>query len=187
MFHMKQEKINIKLFDELMKKPSHQRGLARKLDTNQTQIRRKLIELENSNIVDSSVEGKNTIYSIKDSIESKIYQRIIENKKLLLFLEKSKIRKIFKGIQKYLREGVIKKDRAIVLFGSYVKDEEIKNSDIDIYINSGSEKEKNLIKELSDRIELKSGKFDKNQPLEKEIIKNHVILNNIEGFLDLIR
>lgn len=187
MFHMKQEKIKVKLFDELMKKPSHQRELARKLDTNQTQIRRKLIELENSNIVDSSVEGKNTIYSIKGSVESKVYQRIIENKKILLFLEKPKIRKIFKGIQKYLREGIIKKDRTIVLFGSYVKDEETKNSDIDIYINSNSEKEKNLIQDLSDKIELKSGKFDKTQPLEKEIIKNHVILNNVEGFLDLIK
>mgnify|MGYP006302915405 CR=1 FL=1 len=187
MFHMKQEKINIKLFNELRKKPSHQRELARKLDTNQTQIRRKLIDLENQNIVDSSVEGKNTIYSIKDSVESEVYEKIIENKKLLLFLEKPKIRKIFKGIQKYVKEGKIKTDRIIVLFGSYIKDEETKNSDIDIYINSDSKKEKDLIQELSDRIELKSGKFDKNQPLEKEIIKNHVVLNNIEGFLNLIK
>ncbi len=184
---MKQEKINIKLFEELRKNYFHQRELARKLNTNQTQIRRKLIELEKGNIVDSRVEGKNTIYCIKDSVEAEVYQKVIENKKLLLFLEKPKIRKIFKEIKKHIKKGKIKTDRIIILFGSYIKNEETKNSDIDIYIDTNSEKEKNFIQELSDRIEIKSGKFDKKQPLEKEIIKNHVVLNNIEGFLNLIK
>lgn len=184
---MKQKEINIKIFEELSKEPSHQRELARKIKTSQTQIRRKLKEFEENNIVDYKVKGKNTVYFIKKSIESKLYKRIIENEKLFLILIKNKkIRKIFKEIQKNIEENKIKKDRIIVLFGSYAKEEETEKSDIDIYLDSNLNKEKELIENISEIISIKTGKFHEKGLLEKEIIKNHIILNNVEGFLNII-
>jgi predicted nucleotidyltransferase len=182
---MKQNKINIRLFEALERESLHQRELSRKMGVNQTQIKRNLDGLEEKNILSSKKIGKSKTYSIKDSIESKVCKRILENEKLFEILKNKTIRFVYKKIYDILQEKKIPKDRIIVLFGSYAKGNHDSNSDIDIYINSELKNEKKLIESISEKINVKIGKFNKAGLLEKEIIKNHIILNNVEGFLNL--
>ncbi len=184
---MKQKEINNEIVILLKKSPLHQREIARKLATNQTNVRRAVLNLERSNILDHKNEGKNSVYFIKDSIESVINEREIENYKLVKILAKPNIRSIVKEIQEKTFKGEIDVNLIIVLFGSYAKDFESKSSDIDIYVNTDSKKDKKLIENISEKINIKFGSFDKGNPLFKEMVRDHIILNNVEGFLNLIR
>ncbi len=184
---MKLKSIKEEIFILLRKSEAHQRALGRLLGTNQTNIRRALLDLEKNNIVDKKEVGRSKNYFIKDSMEAVIYERGVENYKLLKIFQKSKIRNIFKEIWEKIISNEIDAELIIVLFGSYSKNAESKNSDVDIYINSNSRKDKKLIEEISAEINVVQGSFEKKDPLFNEIKRDHIILNNSEGFLNLIR
>ena len=165
----------------------HQRELGRILKTNQTNIRRAVLNLEKENIVDKKNVGKSKNYFIRNTLEAFIYEKIVENYKLMKIIEKPKIRKIFKEIQNKIDFNKLPPDLIIVIFGSYTKKLETKNSDIDIYINSDLKKDKKLIEEISDNLNIVQGKFDENNHLFNEIKRDHIVLNNLDGFLNLIK
>jgi len=184
---MKQKDIKREIFILLKKSKLHQRKLGRILKTNQTNIRRALLSLEKENIVDKKDVGKSKNYFIKNSLETFIYEKIVENYKLMNIIKKPKIRKIFKEIQDKINLNKLDQKLIIVLFGSYAKNLETKTSDIDIYIDSNSKKDKKLIEEISDNINIIQGKFDKDGDLFNEIKRDHVVLNNLNGFFSLIK
>jgi len=184
---MKLNSIKEEIFILLKKSRLHQREMGRILGTNQTNIRRALLSLEKENIVDKESIGKSKSYFIKNSLEAVIYEKIVENYKLLSIIQKSKIRKIFKEIQNSLYLKRLPQELIIVLFGSYSKDFEKRSSDIDIYINSNLKKYKKLIEDISEEITVICGKFNKKNQLFNEIKRDHIVLNNLEGFLNLIR
>jgi len=184
---MKQKEIDKELFILLKKSENHQRELARLLKTNQTNVRRALISLEKENIIESKQVGKNKVYFTKESVESFIFEAITEYYKLFNILKKPLIRKIYKEIQEKISSGNINSDFVIVLFGSYTKDLEKRESDIDIYINSHSKEEKRAIQDISESINISAGNFDKDNLLFKEIKKNHIVLNNVSGWLNLVK
>lgn len=125
MLHM--EQISYKIIGQLQNKKSHVRELAKKLNITHMTISRKLNELEKENVVDYTKEGKNKVYFLKNSMEALITLKILENNKLIQLINKHpRIRRITKEIQKITSELTI-------LFGSYAKEYETKNSDIDIY------------------------------------------------------
>ena len=72
----------------------------------------------------------------------------------------------------------------IILYGSVAKNEEGKESDIDIYIETQSKKLKEEIELLNSKINVKIGKYNKDSLLIKEIEKNHVIIKGIEVFYE---
>ena len=184
---MKQKSIKEEIFILLKKSKFHQRELGRILGTNQTSVRRALIELEKENLVDKENIGKSKNYFIKDSLEVFIYERIVEDYKLMNIIKKPKIKRIVKEIQNKISSNKLSLDLIIVLFGSYAKNLESKNSDVDIYINSNLKKDKKLIEEISEEINVVQGEFDKSNELFNEIKRDHIVLNNLEGFLNLIR
>ncbi|MCR4327267.1 MAG: nucleotidyltransferase domain-containing protein [Nanoarchaeota archaeon] len=184
---MKQKSIKEEIFIRLDKSEMHQRELERILGINQTNIRRALLKMESENLVDKKEVGKSKIYFVKDSLEARIYTQIVENYKLIKAIEKPKIRKVLEEIYKKILLNKINSDSVIVLFGSYAKNRETKNSDIDIYLNSNSRKEKDEIEEIDGKINVVAGSFDKNNLLYAEIKKDHVILNNLNGFYNLIK
>lgn len=184
---MKQKEIKENIFILLKNSESHQRELARILKTNQTNVRRALINLEKENIVENKLAGKSKIYYIKNSLEASVFEGIAEFYKLFKILEKPVIRKIYKEIQEKINSGAINPKTMIVLFGSYAKNLEKPKSDVDIYIDSNSKKEKNQIQEISNSINVSFGAFDKKNLLLKEIKKNHVVLNNINAWLNLAK
>jgi predicted nucleotidyltransferase len=178
---MEQKDYKIETVLELLKGENHVRGIAKSLATNHMNISRKIKELYNENVVDYKEIGKNKTYFIKKTLEAKAYITMAENYKLL---------KILKHYS-YLR-GIIEKTQAnnqiklAILFGSYAKKLAKQDSDIDIYIETEDKKLKHELEQTDSRLNIKIGKFDKNNLLIKEIIKNHVILKGIEDYYDKI-
>src|SRR3989344_6565027 len=164
------EKINyeFELLLYLLKKEAHGRELAKELKTSLTRIQSILSSLRHHNIIDYKIEGKNHIYFIKKNIIAKAYILNSENYKLVkLFRKYPFLEQLFKNItEKY-------SNLLIILFGSYAKFISKEDSDIDIYIYTSDKKIKEEIKLFYDKLSIKIGKFNKEDLLIQEIIKNH--------------
>lgn len=170
-------KLNIVL--NLLKKPNHIRGLSKDLKTNQTTIARKLKELKNDNVVDYKQEGRNKVYFIKNALEAREYVFISEHHKLIQTLRKYPVlRKIIKKIKNH------PKIKLSILFGSYAKGLAHKDSDIDIYIETESKEIKKQIENINTKLNVKIGKYNKNNILIKEIEKNHIIIKGVETYYE---
>ncbi len=65
MLHMEQKNYKLEIIKLLLRKKSHIRAIAKKLNINHMMIVRKIKELSKENIVDSTKEGKNKVYFLK--------------------------------------------------------------------------------------------------------------------------
>ena len=155
----------------LLKKEAHGRELAKELKTSLTRVQSVLTELRNSNVLDYKPEGKNHIYFIKRNLVAKTFILNAENYKLAKLLRKySFLEPLFKEVcEKY-------PDLMIVLFGSYAKFIPKEDSDIDLYVDTEDKKIKESIQRINSDLNVKIGKFNKDDLLIQEIIKNHVII-----------
>ncbi|PIU72301.1 hypothetical protein COS79_03580 [Candidatus Woesearchaeota archaeon CG06_land_8_20_14_3_00_33_13] len=132
--------------------------------------------------MDYKAEGKNHVYFIKKNIISKLFILNAENYKLSnVLIKHPELEPIFNDI--------IKKSKCslIVLFGSYAKGIPKKDSDIDIYIETTSQKIKEEVQKIYGLISVKIGKFNPDDLLVKEIIKNHVIIKGGEEYYEKIK
>ena len=166
----------------LLKREMHGRELAKELKTSLTRIQTTLTELRNSNIVDYKMEGKNHIYFIKRNLISKSFILNAENYKLAKLISNyESLGPIF--------QDIIEKSKCnlIILFGSYAKGTPQKSSDIDIYIESTNPKIKEAVQHIYDLISVKIGKFNLDNLLIKEIIKNHVIIKGAGEYYERIK
>ena len=176
---MEQKDYKLEIVNSLINRSWHIRSLAKELMINHTTVLRKLNELSKENVLDYRDEGKNKIYFLKKTSESKAYIFMVENYKLNKFLEKfPKLRGIIEKIQND------KRIKLAVIFGSYAKDMVKKDSDIDIYIETVSRELKENIEDLNSRLSVKIGKYAHKSMLAKEIEKNHVIIKGIEKFYE---
>jgi predicted nucleotidyltransferase len=179
MFHMEQNCCKYEIVLGLLKSPSHARELAKKLNTNHTNILRKLKELSAESVVDFREEGKNKTYFLKNTIESKNYVFMAEKYKLSGVIRKyPQLRAIIEKIQNQ------EKIRLAVLFGSYAKGIAKPNSDIDVYVETTDKKLKQSISMINTKLSVKIGKFALSSLLIKEIIKDHVIIKGVEEFYE---
>jgi predicted nucleotidyltransferase len=175
------KQISYNIFLELIKSNNHIRGLAKALNTNPMTISRTLKELEKNNIVEFNQEGKNKAYRIKDSLDAREYSKIIEHHKLTdIILRNPEIRTITKTIQDD------KDIRLAILFGSYSKNTEKKESDIDIYVETTIKDIKERVELLDSKVSVKTGEFDKENLLIKEIIKSHIIIKGVDRYHELV-
>ena len=163
----------------LLKQEMHGRELAKVLKTSLTRIQSILNGLRKSNILDYKVEGKNHIYFIKKNLLAKTLILNAENYKLVKLLCKYPyLEPIFKEItQKY-------PNQMIILFGSYAKFIPKEESDIDLYLDTNDKEVKETINHINEKINIKIGKFNKEDLLIQEIIKNHIIIQNREKFYE---
>ncbi len=176
---MERKDYKLEILNVLLNKKTHVRALAKKLNTNHTTVLRKLNELYKENVLDYFEEGKNKIYFLKQTTEAKTYVFMTENYKLKKLLE----------AYPYLRNIIEKiqgnsKIKIAILFGSYAKFSANKSSDIDIYVETTSLNLKKEIEAFNSKINIKIGKYDKNNSLIKEIEKNHVIIKGVETFYE---
>ena len=175
---MEQKDYKLEIVNELLKMESHVRRLAKELGVNHMTISRKIKELENENVVDFKEEGKNKKYFLKKTIEAKNYAFSTENYKLNQLLKRHpSLREIVEKLKK--NKGV----ELAVLFGSYAKGDPKKESDIDVYVENATAETKKEIKLLNSKIHLQVGKYAEN-PLIKEIEKNHVIIKGVEIYYE---
>ncbi|MBS3127800.1 nucleotidyltransferase domain-containing protein [Candidatus Woesearchaeota archaeon] len=176
---MSQNNYNMQIVAALLKAESHIRELARLLKTNQTTIARKVQELYKENIVDFKKEGKNKVFFIKKTLETKQYSYLVEANKLIeTITQYPLLRKVIETIQKN------EKISLAILFGSYAKGLARKESDIDIYIDTTNTALKEEIEHIDSKINVKIGKYNKDSLLIKEIEKNHVIIKGIEPYYE---
>ena len=166
----------------LLKKEMHGRELSKELKTSLTRVQTILTELRKINVLDFKKEGKNHIYFIKKNLFAKSLIFNAENYKLIKILCKYPVLEpIFQDILQKC------KCRLIILFGSYAKELPKKNSDIDIYIETNDFKIKENVQKINDLINVKIGKFDLNNLLVKEIIKNHVLVRGMGEYYEKIK
>ena len=175
----KRNNVELDILELLLKSDNHVRGIAKKLDESHSTILRKLNNLQKENVIDSRKEGKNKIFYLKKNLISRSYISTTELHKLAKLLRKHpELSVIFEEILQKSDE------KLIILFGSYAKGLEKKDSDIDIYIETKSRNVKKVIEDIYSKINVKIGTFDTKSPLIKEIIKEHIILRGIEVFYD---
>ena len=180
MGHMVQKRnIDLEIIESLLKKESHIRGIAKKLNESHSTIFRWLNQLKTENIVDSRIEGRNKVFFLKKNILARNYVLKAEvNKTMKLLGKYSALSIIFEEILNKTNE------KLIVLFGSYAKGLAKTDSDIDIYIETTSRNVKVLVEGIHSRINVKMGSFNIRSPLIKEIIKDHVIIRGFEVFYE---
>lgn len=163
----------------LLRGESHVRGIAKQLEGSHSTVLRRLNKLLKENVLDYKVEGKNKEFFIKNNLQAKTYIFNAEHYKLI------------KLLRKYLElsvivEDVVKKcdEKLIVIFGSYAKFTAKKDSDIDLFVETGDRRVEEELESIHSKINVKIGEFDLSSPLIKEIIKNHVILRGVEDFYE---
>lgn len=176
---MEQKDYKMEIVKNLLKEKNHAREIAKNLRINHMMINRKLGELSKENIVDFEQKGKNKVYFLKKSLEAEMAKILMEEYFLIKTLEKyPNLRKVVEKIRKE------KRIKLAILFGSYAKKNADKNSDIDIFIESKDTSIKKNLMKFDSRINVKLGKYDKNNNLIKEIDKNHIILKGFEEYYE---
>jgi predicted nucleotidyltransferase len=163
----------------------HGRGIIDQVSLSQKGIALALEELENIGVLSSKKLGNMKAYSLdfRKSQTKKIMQ-IIELQKAINFLNKNPS----------IKYAVKDSKGMIVVFGSYTKETQGKRSDIDILIVGDKDKyiEKNA---KTVNLPISTKYFTKKQwqdilrqknSLSEEIVRGHIILNNTEGFIDML-
>jgi len=171
----------MEILAHLFNSEAHIRGMEKAIKIPHATLIRKLSKMERQNIVDYKIVGKNKQYFIKRSLKSRKMLEMMENYKLIRFLEK------YPHLEP-LFEDIIKKcsSKLIILFGSYAKGIPKQESDIDIYIETEDQNIKKKAEEINSKLSIKIGKFNKDSLLIKEIIKNHIMLAGAERFYEQI-
>ena len=172
----------------------HVRELAKIIGKSHVTLLPHLNSLEEGKVLNQKKAGKNKIFSLNlDNPVTRNYILAAEGIETAKFLEQSfLIKKVFNDIFKLKLEG------AIMLFGSYAKKTQKADSDIDIlYIGEISELQTEYIKKAGQiygkKINVKktsAANFEdairKKDNLIIEIIKNHIILQNAEMFVNTL-
>ena len=164
------------------------REVQRLLETSSKTALLLLNELEKKGILESTRRGKIKIYKLRKNEIVKDYIILTEYFKKIIFLESNNLtNEIISKIKPFIKEiGIV--------FGSYVKGLQSKESDLDIFIiGAYNEKEVRKISETYGlEINVKSyplsifEKDYKKDLLIKEMIDNHIIFKGTEEFIELI-
>lgn len=173
---------------------SHVREIARLLHANHRTIGLALQQFEKKRVMDSTTVGKNKVFSLNlNNITTKDYIIMAECLQKIMLLEKHFF------LKKFLTELPMLGTAPLILFGSYAKGLEHKESDIDLLLITEHKDNKIAakIKELgklynkqihfhqSTRKSFEEGLKEKD-PLVIEIIKNHIILNNCDFLIEIL-
>ncbi len=177
---MFQKRNDFEIVGLLQKGPNHLRSIAKYFNLPPSTTMRILNSLVEENVLDFKEVGKNKEFFLKDSPERKIYEFFVEHYKKLACLQNPMIRKITEEIAK-----ITKNNELVILFGSYAKGLETKTSDIDIFVETNNKQTREDLELLSNKLSVKMGDFDNNSLLGKEILNNHIVLQNVERFLYL--
>lgn len=178
MFHVEQNLYN-EIVLQLLREPVHLRGLADRLHVNHMTIGRKLAVLQDDNVVDFTMEGKNKVYFLKKTIESRNIAIA------------SELYKQSRAVARYpLLRGVLHailgtaEVRFALIFGSYAKSTAHEGSDIDIFIESLNRDVKKELERQNRLLSVKIGAFDIENPLIREIMDYHIIIRGVEDYFE---
>jgi len=147
-----------------------------------------LENLEEKGIIKSKTRGKIKTFKLNPNKFTKRYLVFIEQYKAIMFLNKRLIiKEIIEKISPHIK-GIG------IIFGSYVKEIEKEDSDLDIFIAGDYNKDeiRNISRTLGVEISVKCyplKTFETNLAkdiLLKEILKNHIVFLNTEQFIEAV-
>ena len=165
------------------------REIARELYMNQKTVANVLSRLESENILRSRTEGRNRLYKLNLLNPTLIHTlSIVEEEKAALFRMESGLGREF--IDKVV-EG---KSALVVIFGSYAKGTQKKDSDLDVLVLSPF---KVNLKEVQKFYGIKASIKEYTQEeftdalaggdyLIKEVLRNHIILQGTHLFVKMV-
>ncbi len=147
-----------------------------------------LYDLEAKGVLESETKGKIKVYRLMKSDVCKRYLVLAEQYKLIVFLEKKLVvKEIIRKISPFI-EGIG------IVFGSYAKETEGKESDIDVFVAGDCKKAE--IKKVSETYGIEISvkcyplknfeKNFKNDTLLIEIQKNHIVFKGSERFVEVM-
>lgn len=175
---MEQKLYNYEIILNLLKGDNHLRQIAKALNSNHMTIKRALEYLVRANVLDVRKEGKNSVYSIKKTLEAQNFVFMAEICKFNGIVGKHpELRRAFEELKKLPVS-------LIAIFGSYAKGSETSSSDIDVYIEAQSSNIKKEASKINRKFSIKTGKHNRESPLIREIEKNHVIVKGVENFYE---
>ncbi len=175
---MERKIYNYEIILNLLKGDNHLRQIAKDLKTNHMTIKRALDILIKENALDVRREGRNSVYSIKKTLEAQNFAFRAEIYKFGSLIKRHP------ELKQDLRELKKMPASLIAIFGSYAKGIETDKSDIDIYIETASGKIKKDAGNISGKFSIKIGAYDKGSLLIKEIEKSHTIIKGVENFYE---
>lgn len=144
-----------------------------------------LEDLENKGILESKTRGKIKLFKLNPSNFTKKYLVFVEQYKAIAFLDKQLlIKEIIEEISPFI-------DGIGLIFGSYVKGLQKKNSDLDIFIIGSYDNIRitEISKVYGIDLNIKCYPLDifkksiRNDILVKEVLKDHVVFLNVEDFI----
>ncbi len=163
----------------LLKEALHTRAIAEQLSSNHATVLRRLRVLTEDNIVDSRMEGKNKVYTLKRTLEGRNAVMIAE-----IYKQSSVVSMypVLRGIFQFVQE--MPEIPLAILYGSYAKGLATKDSDIDIYIETTDSQKKKQLELRHSSASVKIGPFDTRDLLVREMMKDHIIIKGVEVYFD---
>ena len=165
--------------------------IAEKKGFNQKSVSNALLELEKEGFLKSKSSGKNKLFSMNLDNKENIINFIsaVEHLRIIMFYNKNTLIKEIAGKIKESCSGII------LIFGSYAKNKQKKDSDLDVFVAGKVNSKK--IDQLSEiyRISINVKNypisiFEKNlranDILLNEIKKDHVIISGAEKFVSVM-
>ncbi|MDO9537120.1 MAG: hypothetical protein Q7J68_02250 [Thermoplasmata archaeon] len=176
------DNISSEIILALLRGRIHVRGIAAELGIPHSTIHRRVNDLIMDNVLDFRMEGKNKVVFLKEGFQTRNHVLNAERYKLIKLLQ------TYPELNVILEEMLARTDAGlVVLFGSYAKFTARKDRDIDIYAETLDESVKTGMESAHSKVRVKTGEFDPDSPLIREIIKNHVILRGAERFYDKVK
>ncbi len=172
----------------------HLRQIARETNVDVKAIQLQLKRLESMNILSSVLKGRNKEYTVNfgNSI-TRYYLMLAETFASVTYLAKNFL------IKKIETEIGNRIEGTIILFGSFAKGEQKKESDVDLFIMDGKSGalSKNTAGEIGDmvgrKISAKLGTkrqflngLEEGDPLIREVVSNHIVLRGVDDFCNLM-
>jgi predicted nucleotidyltransferase len=176
---MEQKDYALEIVRILSSGENYVRNIAKKLNINPMMILRKINFLMEKNVLDFKLQGRNKIYFLKKNSESRAFFIMAEEYALVNFLKKNLFLRDF--VDKIQNDSRI---NLVLIFGSYVKGNIKKQSDVDIFIETDNSSLKKEYSSLDSRFSIKIGNYDKSNELIQEINKNHIILKGAEIYYE---
>jgi hypothetical protein len=136
-----------------------------------------------SSYVNKRKEGRNTYYSLKQGIATFYLKVLIEAYRSQIFIFNNSL---FNDLFSFL----IKNNMPSLIFGSYAKGINNKDSDLDLLVLSKKKIPDHICPVELHRIDLTRSQFEKaakdDEALIKEIRKDHIFVNKLDYFINVI-
>lgn len=192
----------LKPYTQNLTQEYHLRELARKLEVHHQTLRPYLDQLIEKGILKEKQQGRNKVFSLNQKSDLLPYYLIqAEADRTAEYLEDNNtIRAFWKNFRDKVNSKTLGKIETLVLFGSFARGTEDKESDIDLFL-AAPEEASSKIMDICEKLESVTGRdieIEQTSDLWNlivrrgsgtfgEIVSHHVVLLGIERFIYITR